>query len=85
MPTDNLQYEPFRKNFYIVCPDLAGIGKEEIDKIREDLGDIQVRGKTCPAPILNWFQCGLSDKVLKILEKKNFVGPFPIQAQVLDR
>jgi len=56
--------------------------KEEIEKIREELGDIQVRGKTCPAPILNWFQCGLSDKVLKILEKKNFIGPFPIQAQV---
>jgi ATP-dependent RNA helicase DDX46/PRP5 len=54
-----------------------------VEKIRQDLGDIQVRGKTCPAPILNWFQCGLSDKILKILEKKNFSGPFPIQAQVI--
>lgn len=78
-----MDYEPFRKNFYIVCPDLAQLSKDEVEKIREDLGDIQVRGKTCPAPILNWFQCGLSDKILKLLENRNFSGPFPIQAQVL--
>ena len=78
-----VEYEAYRKNFYIVCPDLAQLSKPEVEKIREDLGDIQVRGKTCPAPILNWFQCGLSDKTLKLLDSKNFSGPFPIQAQVL--
>jgi ATP-dependent RNA helicase DDX46/PRP5 len=77
--------QPFRKVFYIPCAELAALTAEQAARLREELGDIQVRGKRCPAPILNWFQCGLSDKVLKVLEKKKFAGPFPIQAQVRDR
>ena len=83
LPAFPLSFEPFRKNFYIPCLELANLSYEEILKIREELGDIQVRGKRCPAPIMNWYQCGLSDKILKVLEKKKFLGPFPIQAQVI--
>lgn len=79
-----MNLEPFRKDFYIPCNELVNMTHEEILKIREQLGDIQVRGKRCPAPILNWYQCGLSDKILKILEKKKFTIPFAIQAQVID-
>lgn len=77
-----IEYEPFRKDLYIPCQELAKLEYEEILQLREDIGDIKVRGKRCPAPILNWFQCGLSDKILGILDKKKFKGPFPIQAQV---
>lgn len=82
LPMQAQNLEPFKKNFYIPCPELEKLTYEEILKVREELGDIQVRGKRCPAPIMNWYQCGLSDKILKILEKKKFAGPFPIQAQV---
>ena len=84
LPSTNLDLEPFRKDFYIPCPELSKLTYEETLKLREELGDIQVRGKRCPAPIINWYQCGLSDKILKLLEKKKFSGPFPVQAQVSD-
>ncbi|OMJ88772.1 hypothetical protein SteCoe_9237 [Stentor coeruleus] len=83
LPNTEINLEPFRKDFYIPCNELSNLTHEEILKIREQLGDIQVRGKRCPAPILNWYQCGLSDKILKILEKKKFTIPFAIQAQAI--
>ena len=82
LPSTSENLEQFRKDFYIPCPELTNLSHEETLKIREELGDIQVRGKRCPAPIVNWYQCGLSDKILKILEKKKFAGPFAIQSQV---
>lgn len=76
-------YAPFRKDLYIPCPDVSRLSAEEITALREESGGINVRGKRCPAPITNWYQCGLSDKVLKELDKKQFKGPFPIQAQAI--
>ena len=76
-------YTPFRKDLYIPCPDVSRLSAEEVITLREDLGGINVRGKRCPAPISNWYQCGLSDKVLKELDRKQFKGPFPIQAQAI--
>lgn len=46
------------------------------------MGDIKVRGKDVPKPIQNWYQCGLSDRILGLLmDKKKWPTPFPIQAQ----
>lgn len=84
-PTDHskLFYEPFRKNFYIESKEISSLNIDEKVNLRKELGDIKVRGKNCPAPISNWYQCGLSDKILKILlEKRKFGKPFPIQCQV---
>jgi ATP-dependent RNA helicase DDX46/PRP5 len=78
-----INYDTFRKDLYIESPELAKLEPEKIKELREELGNIQVRGKRCPAPILNWYQCGLSDKVLRTLEKKKFKGPFAIQAQAI--
>lgn len=83
-----MQYEPFRKNFYIESKEMSSLTAEEkanlVVKLRKELGDIKVRGKVCPAPITNWYQCGLSDKILRILiEKRKYGKPFPIQCQVL--
>lgn len=37
---------------------------EEVSLLRKLLGDMKVRGKNCPKPIQNWYQSGLSDKLL---------------------
>lgn len=47
------------------------------------MGNITVRGKDVPRPIMNWSQSGLSEKVLKTLEKNKFAHPFAIQSQAL--
>jgi len=80
-------YETFRKNFYIESKEINAMTIAErtdlILKLRKEMGDIKVRGKTCPAPIMNWYQCGLTDKILRILiEKRKYGKPFPIQCQV---
>ena len=84
-PTDHSKvlYETFRKNFYIESKEITCLKPEEKIQLRKDLGDIKVRGKNCPTPISNWYQCGLSDKILKILiDKRKYAKPFPIQCQV---
>mmetsp|Transcript_20820 Transcript_20820/g.21475 ORF Transcript_20820/g.21475 Transcript_20820/m.21475 type:complete len:882 (-) Transcript_20820:133-2778(-) len=77
-----IEYIPFRKNLYIVPRALAKLAPEEISIIRETL-QIKVRGKGCPAPVENWDQCGLSERILSIIHKHNFSAPFSIQKQAI--
>ena len=84
-PIDHTQivYEPFRKNFYIEAKEIADMTPEEVERYRKELGDVKVRGKDCPKPIKNWYQCGLSDSILTILvDKRRYMAPFAIQCQV---
>jgi ATP-dependent RNA helicase DDX46/PRP5 len=79
-----MKYEPFRKSFYIECKEIAQMNDEEVEEYRKAIGDIKVRGKECPKPIKTWYQCGLDDKILRILiDKKRFFEPFPIQKQAV--
>jgi ATP-dependent RNA helicase DDX46/PRP5 len=79
-----INYEPFRKNLYIECEDITTKSEAEIEYFRRELGDIKIRGIDCPRPIQNWYQCGLSDKILKVLiEKSKFERPFAIQCQAI--
>ena len=41
-----------------------------------------IRGKNYPRPILTWSQCGLTEKMMRVIEKLNYEKPFPIQCQV---
>ena len=57
---------------------------EEVRLLRKLLGDMKVRGKDCPKPIQSWYQCGLSDRLLDfMIEKKQYLKPFPIQNQAI--
>lgn len=56
---------------------------EEVAKLRKEMDNIRVRGKGCPKPIKTFAQCGLSDKILKILKKKGYEKPTPIQCQAI--
>jgi ATP-dependent RNA helicase DDX46/PRP5 len=79
-----VQYEEIRKNLYIECEDITTKSEADIEYFRRELGDIKIRGVDCPRPIQNWYQCGLSDKILKVLiEKNKYERPFAIQCQAI--
>lgn len=85
-PVDHseIEYEPFRKNLYIECEDITAKSEEDIEYFRRELGDIKIRGVDCPRPVENWYQCGLSDKILRVLIDRNkFMRPFAIQCQAI--
>ena len=56
---------------------------KEVAEFRRNKGDIKVRGVMCPKPINSWYQCGLPQAVLSVLERKQFKEPFPIQCQAI--
>ncbi|XP_029374749.1 putative ATP-dependent RNA helicase DDX46 isoform X2 [Echeneis naucrates] len=84
-PVDHgkIQYEPYRKNFYVEVPELAKMTTEEVNILRLDLEGIIVKGKGCPKPIKTWVQCGVSMKILNALKKHSYEKPTPIQAQAI--
>uniref|UniRef100_A0A8B9KN83 Probable ATP-dependent RNA helicase DDX46 n=1 Tax=Astyanax mexicanus TaxID=7994 RepID=A0A8B9KN83_ASTMX len=84
-PVDHqkIQYESYRKNFYVEVPELARMTPEEVNEYRLELEGITVKGKGCPKPIKTWVQCGTSMKVLNALKKHNYEKPTPIQSQAI--
>ncbi|KDR12484.1 probable ATP-dependent RNA helicase DDX46 [Zootermopsis nevadensis] len=79
----NMQYTPFRKNFYVEVPEIARMTPEEVEAYKEELEGIRVKGKGCPKPIKTWAQCGVSKKELDVLKKQNYERPTPIQVQAI--
>ncbi|KAJ0061409.1 hypothetical protein NL108_000233, partial [Boleophthalmus pectinirostris] len=84
-PVDHgkIEYEPYRKNFYVEVPELAKMSPEEVTAYRAELEGITVKGKGCPKPIRTWVQCGVSMKILNALKKHNYEKPTPIQTQAI--
>merc|ERR1719199_1106862 len=80
---DKIEYMPFKKNFYIECKEITGLKPHEVEAVRKTEGDIKVPGKYCPKPIKTFFQAGLSDTICKVLERREFEKPFPIQMQAI--
>jgi hypothetical protein len=77
-----VEYIDFKKNLYIVPRALAKLSSDEVANVRGKL-KVKVRGRGAPAPVSTFEQCGLSERIMKILEKQNIRKPFPIQAQCL--
>ncbi|XP_061659923.1 probable ATP-dependent RNA helicase DDX46 isoform X1 [Syngnathoides biaculeatus] len=80
---EKIEYEPYRKNFYVEVPDLARMSVEEVNAYRMEMEGITVKGKGCPKPIKTWVQCGVSMKILNALKKQSYEKPTPIQAQAI--
>jgi len=78
-----IDYMPFRRDFYIEVSELSRMTEKEVDELRSSMDNIKARGKNVPKPIKKWTQCGLSTRVLEILKRNNFEKPSPIQAQAL--
>eukprot|EP00931_Biecheleriopsis_adriatica_P052116 TRINITY_DN3029_c0_g2_i1.p1 TRINITY_DN3029_c0_g2~~TRINITY_DN3029_c0_g2_i1.p1 ORF type:complete len:1280 (+),score=456.61 TRINITY_DN3029_c0_g2_i1:132-3971(+) len=78
-----IDYKPFRKNLYVQVKEITNMKDHEVDDFRRTHGDITVRGKRCPHPIKSFLQCGLPERIMKILEKRDYETPFPIQMQAI--
>ena len=77
-----IEYMNFRKNLFISPRALAKLTTEEVVQLRRQL-DVKVRGKGCPPPVESWDQCGLSERILALLEKHGLKAPFAIQKQAI--
>jgi len=79
-----IQYEPFRKNFYIEPPELAGMKQAEVEQVRRELDNIKVQGHRCPKPVRKWTQFGLPTGCLEVIKKVlKYQQPSPIQCQAI--
>lgn len=78
-----IDYLPIRKNLYLVPRSLQSLSSDDIADRRAKL-KISIRGRTVPAPVTTFRECGLSERILSILEhKQKITTPFPVQAQCL--
>ncbi|KAI5296486.1 pre-mRNA processing RNA-helicase [Ascosphaera acerosa] len=78
-----VDYEPFRKAFYMEPTDLAEMTEADVANVRHELDGIKVRGVDVPKPVTKWSQCGLGVQTLDVIEKLGYEGPTSIQAQAL--
>jgi ATP-dependent RNA helicase DDX46/PRP5 len=77
-----IDYIDFKKNIYIVPKAHAGLSSDDVADLRAKL-KVKVRGKAVPAPVSSFEQCGLSERILRVLEKQGITKPFPVQAQCI--
>ncbi|KAI8071365.1 P-loop containing nucleoside triphosphate hydrolase protein [Gongronella butleri] len=78
-----MDYEPFRKDFYIEPADMRDMTPEQVTSLRDDLDGIKIRGVNCPKPIQKWTHCGLPAGCLEMIRKLQFEKPTAIQAQAI--
>ncbi|KAI8977951.1 P-loop containing nucleoside triphosphate hydrolase protein [Pilobolus umbonatus] len=78
-----IEYEPFRKDFYIEPPELKEMTADEVDLLRIELDGIKIRGVNCPKPITKWTHCGLPAGCLEVIRKLKYEKPTSIQAQAI--
>jgi ATP-dependent RNA helicase DDX46/PRP5 len=77
-----MDYMPFKKNLYVVPRISANLSNDDVVNLRAKL-KVRVRGHGAPAPVASFEQCGLSERILKILQKQEIFKPFPVQAQCI--
>lgn len=86
LPTVNhnkMNYEPFRRSFYVEPAELVQMTEEEVDDLRLELDGIKIRGQDCPKPVVKWSQCGLPAQNMEVISKLGFDRPTSIQSQAI--
>ncbi|KAI9763956.1 MAG: pre-mRNA processing RNA-helicase [Geoglossum simile] len=78
-----MNYEPFRRNFYVEPAELEGMTEEEVADLRLELDGIKIRGVDAPKPVQKWSQCGLGVQPLDAIRKLGFEKPTSIQSQAI--
>ncbi|KAG0053190.1 pre-mRNA processing RNA-helicase [Gryganskiella cystojenkinii] len=79
-----MNYEQFRKNFYLEPPEMADMTPEEVHSLRLELDGIKIRGADCPKPIRKWTQAGLPAGCIQVIKDKlNYAAPTSIQCQAI--
>lgn len=77
-----VEYMPFQKNLYRVPRSLASLTNDEVLNLRAKL-KVRVRGSGAPAPVRTFAECGLSEKIIEILNAQKIFEPYPVQAQCM--
>lgn len=77
-----IDYMPFTKNLYRVPRHLAALTNDEVVDRRAKL-KVRVRGHGAPAPVETFEECGVSERILKVLEKQGINKPYPVQSQCI--
>ncbi|CAM8950281.1 unnamed protein product [Rhodiola kirilowii] len=77
-----IDYPPFRNNFYIEVKEITRMTAEEVFAYRKEL-ELKIHGRDVPKPIKLWHQTGLTSKILETIKKLNYEKPMPIQSQAL--
>ena len=62
-----INYEPFRKEFYVPPPEIAAMTDDEAELLRLELDSIKIRGVDCPRPVTKWSYFGLHANVYVLL------------------
>ncbi|GAB7361172.1 hypothetical protein MBLNU230_g1205t1 [Neophaeotheca triangularis] len=78
----NMDYAPFRKNFYTESSELSELTEDEVQLARMNEG-VKVKGNNPPKPINKWSQGGFSTQILDILRDRKYEKPTPIQREAL--
>ncbi|TFK29358.1 P-loop containing nucleoside triphosphate hydrolase protein [Coprinopsis marcescibilis] len=78
-----VQYEPFRKEFYIPPPDIDSMSDEQAELLRLALDGIKIRGVDCPKPVIKWSHFGLPASCIEVIKRLNYAAPTSIQAQAI--
>ncbi|KAJ2443117.1 pre-mRNA processing RNA-helicase [Coemansia sp. RSA 2440] len=78
-----MNYEPFKRDFYIEPAELRNLTTEEVDMMRVDLGGIKIRGVNPPKPATSWSHFGLPAACADVIKHQGFEKPTPIQAQAV--
>ena len=81
---NSIDYLNFRKNLYIESSEISNLTANEIEQYRQhELKNVMIKGKKCPRPIKLWKHCGLNQITMNLLQKYNYLYPFPIQCQCI--
>merc|ERR1719197_481656 len=70
------------KNFYRQVQEITQMPEDDVKKLRAER-HITVRGKYAPRPVLKFHQCGLPERVLRVLTRRGMDEPTPIQMQAM--
>lgn len=77
-----IDYLSIRKNLFVVPRSLANLSENAVEERRAEM-HIRVRGRGAPAPVATFRECGLSERILAVLESQSIDKPFPVQAQCM--
>jgi ATP-dependent RNA helicase DDX46/PRP5 len=80
---NNMDYKPFRKNFYSESLEISAMTEEEVNELRVDLENITVKGKDAPRPIQKFAQGGFGAQIMQVINQLQFTTPSSIQSQAL--
>ncbi|WVQ71573.1 pre-mRNA-processing ATP-dependent RNA helicase PRP5 [Cryptococcus sp. DSM 104548] len=78
-----IDYEPFRKAFYVPPVEVLEMDEEEAELMRLEMDGIKIRGTDAPKPVKNWGAFGLPQGCLDVIRHSGWEAPTSIQAQAI--